>query len=250
MNKWLGLSLLMLSPVAAGDKNSAIDFYSASNQSVDIIGEAFSLKNDRLLYREYHQFNGNQHVVIYKDRDGSEFSRKTVDYSISQQAPSFTQHNQWSGETIAVDYHAGTISLNYRNSRDNTNTSEQLTSNKTLIIDAGFNRYIQNNWQALLDGKSTVFDFALADRQDLIALEIARSDCKKRLANKTSAADKVCFSIGANNRLIRWLIGSLDLVYSKDTKQLLRFTGLANINDQQGAGLKVDIHYYYPPADR
>lgn len=250
MNKWFGLSLLILSPAATCDTSAAIDFYTASNQSVDIIGEAFSLKTNQLLYREYHQFNGSQHVVTYKDSEGQEFSRKTLDYSASQQAPSFTQHNQWSGETIAVDNNDGVISLSYRNSRDNKSANEQLISKKTLIIDAGFNHYIQNNWQALVGGKATVFDFALADRQDLIALAIERSDCEQTTSNNKNVIDTVCFSIGANNRLIRWLIGSLNLVYAKDTKQLLRFTGLANINDQQGAGLKVDIHYHYPPAGR
>ena len=290
MNKLFSIGLLIIAPVISAPittsmaiANTALAprFIKTDDPNFDIVGEAFSLEDQRLLYREYHQVDGNMHVVIYRDPSGKEFSRKTIDYSFSQQAPSFKQHNHWSGETIAVDNTTGAISLSYRNASKETDSTETLITNNTLIIDAGFNRYIQNNWSALTDGKAAVFDFALADRQDLIALEIERSDCQLATANgvarsRTEATDSqpngakastqkpmvnipsstkakskantVCFSIGADNRLIRWLIGSLDLVYAQDSRQLLRFTGLANINDQQGKGLKVDIHYYYPPS--
>lgn len=246
MNKHAATCLLIIAS-AISVANTAPHFLTSDQQSFDIVGEAFSLSDQRLIYREYHQVDGNQHLVIYQDPNGKEFSRKAIDYSTSLQAPSFKQRNNWSGETISVDHKMGEVTLSYQNDRNKTDNTETLATNKPLIIDAGFHHYIQNNWLSLMDGQVTVFDFALADRQDLIALKIERSNCPSTI--KTSSPSKVCFSIGANNRFIRWLIGSLNLVYAQDTRQLLRFTGLANINDQQGKGLKVDIHYYYPSTD-
>ena len=259
MYKSIASWILIIAPnFVMASTGSSAHFFSGDDQQFDIVGEAFSLKDQRLIYREFHRVDGNHHVVIYRDPKGNEFSRKTLDFSASDQAPSFKQYNRWSDETIAADNIKGGISLSYRNNRKNIDSTETLMTNNNLIIDAGFNRYITNNWQSLTNGQAAVFDFALADRQDLIALEIEQSDCQKIPATKSSLNNKpektshntVCFSIGADNRLIRWLIGSLNLVYAKDTQQLLRFIGLGNINDQQGKGLKVDIHYHYPPKKR
>jgi hypothetical protein len=231
----------------------------------DIVGEAFSLKNRTLIYREYHRIDQDHHTVTYADPEGQVFSTKNIDYSSNDEAPAFMQFNQWSGEQVSAELTDRGLTLRYSKPEKNISKQETLANSKTLIVDAGFNHYIQNNWQALLSGQSYDFDYALADRLDLIALTIKRHACAKSPVstqtselvgkdrnnhnhnhNNHNSDNKVCFRIGAKNRLIGWLMGPLLLEYQQENQQLLRFTGLANINDSKGKGLKVDIHYYYP----
>lgn len=243
MNILPGTCCLLLAPIALNASSIDKADLFLTHSGFDIIGEAYSLKDQSLLYREYHQINNTDHLVIYRDPQDKEFSRKTLDYSPSDFAPSFKQYNQWSGELISVNNQQHTLELSYTNEEKDikkTNT-KVINASDTLIIDAGFNRYIQQNWQQIIDGEYTPFNYALADRQDIVKLAIEHADCQQPVEKS-----QTCFSLGVNNRLLRWLIGSLNLVYDKESKQLMRFTGLANINDQDGKGLKVDIQYYYP----
>jgi len=217
----------------------------ASTPNADVIGDAYSLDENILLYREYHyRQSATQYQVIYKDLNDITFSQKQLDYTDSPVAPSFQQHNDWSHEKISVQNQQQYVRLSYKNLDKERVKTLAPPDGTTLVIDAGFHSYIQQHWQALLSGQTMTFIYAVASRQELLTFIAKARPCSFREASLNTAT--ACFVIKAKNPIIHWLVDELQLVYHSDTRQLLQFSGLTNINDHKGKGVRATIRYHYP----
>ena len=110
-----------------------------------------------------------------------------------------------------------------------------------MVIDAGFDYFIRENWQDLLASKQLKFYFLAPVRQSLVKLRMQQKPCSY------GSDTHVCFSINPANWIVRLLLDPIELGYDRHTQQLSRYRGLANISDADGNGFRVDIHYSYSP---
>lgn len=230
------------------------------------IGYAYDLDTQELLYTEHHTYlTPTLHEVQYKEVDGELFATKTIDYKHSYFAPDFTQHNLRNGEKIDIKRKARSendtkhkdqvqYQVQYQESSKETLQKETINYSPKLIIDAGFDHFITENWQVLNSGKEMTIDYLIPSLQDYYELTIKEETCKSKSQNESQH----CFSISASSFFISLFSNQLKLSYSKNSStknnsednnreniKLMGFQGRSNISDSKGNYQDVNIIYQY-----
>lgn len=239
----LGVSVLFLFALGA--------MASTPENAPQIVGEAFDLQSHELLYRELHcrQPRDQTQRVIYRNAMHDIIASKLLDYSTGRTTPSFVQRNLHTRESIAVELRSGKITTSIT-SDDSTGTENTVNTpvptDSPLVIDAGFDHFVLDNWDALLAGDTKRFYFPLPGLESLVLLRVASSDC-----DYVSSSDQ-CFRLELDNWLLRIAVAPIELGYDAQRKRLQRYRGLSNIGNGEGQGLVVDIQYRYEhlPASR
>ena len=216
----------------------------AKEVSVRVVGAAFDLDSTAPLYTETHCVSDNAltHDVLYRDMEQELIAHKVLNYSSGPLTPSFVQHNFYSQEVIAVELRQDQLIMTVK-AAGNPEPHEFLfpvsQASMPIVIDAGFDNFVTQNWNALVGGQSKQFQFPFAARESLVDLRIKAGRCS--YSNETDQ----CFILRLDNWLIGRLVSSIELGYDPILKRLTRFRGLSNIGDAEGAGQSVDIRYRY-----
>lgn len=206
-------------------------------------------QNSQEAYREYHfQISPYNVLVIYREPDGTLFAIKSLNFNnrSNPQAPNLSstpdveQINLRNGEYFSSvfikegqHYH-----LHYRERFDDSIRYEVLAQNNSgdpLVIDAGFDRLIYQQWQLLIKNEGT-FDYLLLPQQDKFRLKIANTECM--------LTDHTCFRVVVDNWLLAMLSQPLNLEYDSQ-KRLRGFEGKSNISDKLGNYPRVTITYQH-----
>lgn len=210
------------------------------------IGEAFDLNTNKPLYSETHCVSGDAltREVIYKDPENQLIAYKVLRYDTGSNTPSYVQHNVHSQDSIAVELEQERQEIIFTATDANRPEQPSVASVKPsaalpVVIDAGFDAFVRENWQSLVAGESKQFQFPFAARESLVELSIASASCS--YATDTEQ----CFSLELNNWLLNMLADPIELGYDAKLQRLTRFRGISNISDGQGEALAVDIHYRY-----
>lgn len=216
----------------------------AKEVSVRVVGAAFDLDSTAPLYTETHCVSDNAltHNVLYRDMEQELIAHKVLNYSSGPLTPSFVQHNFYSQEVIAVELRQDQLIMTVK-AAGNPEPQEFLfpvsQASMPIVIDAGFDNFVTQNWNALVGGQSKQFQFPFAARESLVDLRVKAARCS--YSNETDQ----CFILRLDNWLIGRLVSSIELGYDPVLKRLTRFRGLSNIGDAKGAGQSVDIRYRY-----
>ncbi len=216
----------------------------AKEVSVTVIGAASDLDSMAFLYTETHCISdvGQTHDVLYRDEEDKLIAHKVLDYSSGPLTPSFIQYNFYSEQLIGVELNQKHLIMTVK-ARGDVEPQEFLfvvsEVSMPIVIDAGFDNFVIENWSALVDGQIKEFQFPFASRESLIDLRIAATRCS--YANETDQ----CFALRLDNWLLGKLVSPIELGYDPSLKRLIRFRGLSNIGDSTGAGQAVDIRYRY-----
>ncbi|MDH5353700.1 MAG: hypothetical protein OEY09_04570 [Gammaproteobacteria bacterium] len=208
------------------------------------VGEAYSINSNELLYRETHCQSDDKlkRDVLYQSPDGESIAHKSIDYGNGFSTPSFKQTNFQTREETEVKVENNIVTLSF------TNANRELTkktieknafSDLPMVIDAGFDAYIRENWDSLVSGEQQQFQFPLVTRSALIELQVSASNCSFESKNSQ------CFKLEMSNWFYRMLASPIELGYEPSQKRLIRYRGLSNIEGETGTGLDVDIRYYY-----
>lgn len=244
MNKKLKFSQLI---VLIGFFFPAIS-HSGDSLYEQVVGNATDLQSAKSLYREVHCGAANELVsdVFYQSTEGNLIAHKSLDYKSGRTTPSFIQAYTLSQERIDVQFDQTTLTMSMIN-RDGKESNQQYQvstlDDLPVVIDAGFDIFIQDNWPTLMSDKTIGFQFPLVSRNQLISLQIKKSVCQYE-----TNTDQ-CFTLEPSNWLFRMLASPIELGYDLTLMRLNRYRGLSNINDADGAGLVVDIKYQYQQAD-
>jgi len=220
----------------------AISVPALAQQSQVVIGEAFDIDSQQLIYVEKHRYvEGNQHEVKYYDPNGKLFAEKRLSYGQYEQAPAFEQVNSLRGEWIKVTSEGDRIKVQYREESGAVVFDKRIKVNEHLLVDAGFDRYVKMHWDKLLSNASMKIDYLVPSRLTTVGFEVGRVNC---LAN--TRADAVCFAITPTSWFVSLAVDPITVAYDPDTRNLLRFNGRGNIASSDGKYQTVDIRYQYP----
>lgn len=217
-------------------------FAVAEQEMADLVGEARDLRSGELLYVESHFYDndGRNHRVIYEAPNGEILARKQLDYSRSFMQPAVKQSNQLCGEELEVAHEEDgeSIALRYRDKAGARVQTASLSA-KQLVIDAGFDAYVQEQWSALQQGRKIDFDYLVPSRLASYSFALQATDCP-------AAEEGInCMSIEPSSWWMRVLVDPITLSYDAASRRLLGFRGLGNIADASCDYLQVDIDYSY-----
>jgi hypothetical protein len=213
--------------------------YSAELTIVDVQGRAFDLESGKLVYQEFHcdDPDQNQTVVEYYDVADKKILSKWLDYKTGFLTPSMVQLDVVSKQTVAMSLVENSINM------DGDNFSKpvflKIDTDLPLVIDAGFDHFIRDYWNELIAGRRLEFQFPVVARQSIFNFEITASNCQY-----DSQQDQ-CFSMKPGNWFLSALLDPIELGYDPVSRRLKRYRGLSNVEDKNGAGYEVDIHYQY-----
>ncbi|MEJ2045637.1 MAG: hypothetical protein P8X74_11785 [Reinekea sp.] len=215
---------------------------SATALSVDakpsVIGEAYDPESGRLLYREEHRFySATKHEVLYQTADGEVFANKQLDYSRSDMTPAFSMTNQWSGETIDIQWQNSDLTGRYVSRLKEIERGLKtiaISRSEPLVIDAGFDGFIRHNWTQLMTGQRIVFEYIIPTRLVSVPLAIQLTH---------QEAERYQFTINAKSRLLNLFVQPIVLQYNSQ-RSLVMFNGRSNIADHSGQYLDVVIHFH------
>ena len=240
MNKKIKLSLFLALPLllCMTQSHATDQFYQ------QVIGEASGLQNGESLYKEIHCGTENELAsdVYYESNDGALIAHKTLNYQLGLTTPSFTQTYAQNQEKVKVEMDHKTLMMSMT-ARDGKEINQAYKVSELgqipVVIDAGFDVFIRDNWEKLVSGNTKTFQFPLVSQAQLITLRV-----KKALCQYETKTDQ-CFALEPSNWLFRMLASPIELGYDSILMRLNRYRGLANINNANGDGLVVDIRYQY-----
>jgi hypothetical protein len=209
----------------------------ASFASADFIGYAYDLETQEFLYTEHHSYPApNKHQVLYKEANGSVFATKSLDYQHSAYAPDFVQENKRNGEQISSQKDDNDIIIRYKEDDTSSLKQDTIAYSSNLIIDAGFDHFITQNWDVLITGKAMTIDYVIPSRLDYYELTVEKETCEIN--------GHYCFSISASSFFISLFSSQLKLTYN-EAATLVSFQGRSNICDAEGNYQDVNIFYQY-----
>lgn len=213
-----------------------------------VVGKAYDIDTGKLLYLEQHRYlkeesKGMRHEVRYLDPDGQQIAYKVLNYQHSEQAPEFEQSNALRGEWIKVtEPKQGELEVQYREKSDSVVFDKTFKRTDHLLVDAGFDRYVKNNWQALnTANKLMKIDYLVPSRQTTIGFQVSKAECLP-----DTPEPSVCFSLAPQSWWVSLAVDPIIVAYEPNSHNLLRFSGRGNIASQTGKYQSVDIYYQYP----
>lgn len=218
---------------------------SVANENYAVTGNAYNVNNNLLVYSEYYtDMNHNREVTVnYAKPDGTIFATKTLFYTGDVTQPEFELHDKRDDEKVSARFVDGRLVLSH--SLNYSTNEKTIMDNASMVIDAGFDAFIQQNWEKLTSGKKETFMFALPTRVDTVRLQAREVAADKTpLANNKNPADWRYFVITPANRFASIFADPIYLAYSPE-KYLMRYQGRSNLDDDKGGAWDVRIEYQY-----
>ena len=225
----------------------------SNNTNADIVGTAYG-QDGTVLYCELYIAQENNNLLVhYTNVDGQRFAEKHLAFANDEFRPSVKQvdsrFNEIRSVTRSEDANA-IFSVLYQESATAPQKTSTLEGTDSLIIDAGFDRFVVASLASLLAGESIGFDFLSIVHGKSYSLKIAQTDLdncmnatQRNIAN--AAIERACFKVDSTNSFANLFIKPIYLLYDVSQAQLLRFVGQVNVLSEQGKSQRATIDYQY-----
>lgn len=216
------------------------------------IGTAWSFDGASILYREYHYAEDPAHDlptrVLYRKPNDELIAEKSIDYSASVISPAISQKDYRNNSVVTtehpLDSGARLIRVGYQAHDSERLRSRDVTSRDSLIVDAGFDPYVRQNWDALTGGQSVTTSFLVPARLDSVRISVSPTETEDCRA---AAAPVYCFVIRPAGmlRMVSWFVDPIYIAYHPESRRLKSYAGLSNLRDDAGDPVNVLIRFEY-----
>ncbi|MEO7324430.1 MAG: hypothetical protein ABIW82_06350 [Dokdonella sp.] len=195
-----------------------------------------------VLYTESHwisEFQGRRELfVLFECPDGRPFARKHVRAAGLAQAPSFVLDDARTGYQEGVrDSSGGSREVFVRTVEDQPEKSASLKSVPGLVVDAGFDSFVREHWDALATGAPQHLDFLLPSRLQSYPFNLRLVD------------DEWIDGIPVRRFLLQldawyaFAIPPIRFAYATDSRTIREYEGTSNLRDHSGKRLNVRIQF-------
>lgn len=194
-------------------------------------GLAYPAGGGGLVYREVHWLyrdgGVDARLVMYRCPDGRAFARKTLREVAGPSAPDFEFVDARSGYREGVRSRGGTREVFYRDRAGAREVARPLPKAAGLVVDAGFDRFVQAHWARLGRGQVTA-PFLVPSRFQTVDI---------RVGDATEARERGRPVRRMGMVLAGWrglVVPRIELTYDVAERRLLRFTGPGTVRDARG----------------
>lgn len=212
-------------------------------------GTAVDAEDGRVLYLESHFLalegaSVRERLVLYRCADGTPFARKRVaEIFESPWLPEFDMTDARLGYREGVDAKDNTIEVFVQEPGAAAVARETLDDAPAdLVGDAGFDRFVQDNWDKLVAGETVHFKFLVPSRLDYLGFKV-RQIGEERIDERPVRVFRL-----ALGGLLGLIVSGIDVSYDADSRILMRFQGLSNVRDPDGENYVARIDF--PPTAR
>lgn len=207
------------------------------------IGEARSLADGRVLYREEHllqrdaQGEPSQRLVLYRCPDGAAFGRKTLTYGDNPVVPTFRMEDARWGYVEQLEAGPEGLTISVQRPGEAPQTGVIAVDDANLVADAGYDEFVRRRWDELSTGDKVRLDFVVPSRLTYYGFAVQ----KQREERVDDSAVKV-FSLGLSG-FFGMFLPKIEVAYDAETRELRRFVGLTNIRDVEGDNVEARINF-------
>lgn len=229
------LALTLLLSGANADKADTVSF----------LARAYDMDTGKYIYSEHHKqtWNGDNLVagdVYYRGTSGKTFVYKRLNYAGWEEAPSFYMRDYRDGYQEGVTRRGSAFTIFYREKKEEELKSKTRKTSGNIVIDAGFDNFIRNNWNDLTSGATKQIQFAVPSQQDFYPFNI------KMAGSSTVKGKSVTkFRLTLDNTLYRLFAEDIIVYYYNDSKRLYSYEGISNINSPEGEKYRARIYFQY-----
>lgn len=213
-------------------------------QSRSFIGYAYDIKTNKLLYTENHTMYFDKgkiikSVLVYKDPSGNIIAERNSDYSKYPQIPLFETKDLRRNYIEGSIYGEDGVRVYYIE-KNKKNISKAFTINSNVALDSGFHFFIQNNFDSLLKGNKLIVKFIVPSQLSIIEFVVYKT---KELIFENRKCVQFIFEV--NNMFFKLLLSPIYLIYDIETKDLMQYTGISNLYDENNKAYNVNIIFKY-----
>ena len=174
----------------------------------------------------------------YENPRGELIAEKLVRYGESPLAPSFAMTDFRIGLREGAEVQAEQVEL-FSGPVTERDRSRSVKRPDLAVIDAGFDAFMRENFDQIVEGRSLEFDFAVPAARRFFKFQLMPAG---RFDYDGTAA--LLIKMKPASRLLRLVVDPIDLVYDLDGR-LLEFRGLSNVCDEKGDRYEARIVFDY-----
>lgn len=210
-------------------------------------GYAYDLETGELVYSERHErsYSGNEMVgghVTYLDPAGKVIAEKSLEFK-HPTAPVFEMNDsRISYQEGLKQEGAGWVTYKMEPGTGELQ-SKPVELKGEPVADAGFDRYIVQQWDALSSGERMTFDFIVPSQLRAIDFRVEKVGEEEREGRKLMHLE-----LRPDGFLLRNLVSPIQLYYDSETRNLVEYQGISNVRKLNGKGYKARI--VFPLAER
>ena len=207
-------------------------------------GHAYDTRSGALIYTEHHQEwwkDGRilRDTVTYRSPDDIIIAEKHVDFRNGEHAPDFLLRNVVTGHSEAARQASEMLSVRFQEATGQPERTELLHRPEDAIVDAGFDRFIESNWEALTRGEVFIRPFLVPSRLEFMDFQIRRID-------GGGDGERVTFNLSIDSALLQLFVPSITVVYDTSRRTLVAYHGISNMRDTEGGNMEVKIRFNHP----
>lgn len=208
-------------------------------------GDAVDLDSGKKLYTDNHEeyYSGDTHqysIIKYKDPSGKVFAEKKIYFTKKATLPDFKLIDSRDGYEEGAELSGNKITLNFKKNKNSKLTTKQITLPANPVIDGGFDYYVRENWDELKAGKTKVFNFFSPSQLDYFKFVVRKIKETPHLGREA-----LHLKMEVDNLLLKAFVRPISMIYDAETKRILHYEGMSNINNEQGKSYNVRITYAY-----
>jgi hypothetical protein len=206
-------------------------------------GEAFDLKTGKRLYYDHHEefYENGKHIysiIQYKDVNGKVFAKKRIVFQKNGPRADFKLEDFRDGYIEGAEVNGDQIKFIYRKNGKEDIKEAVITAPNNAVLDGGFDFFVRENWDFILAGNKKLLNICAPSQQDCFKFIVYKTGEGKR-----KDTDVIYMTVELNNPILAVFVKPILLVYAKDTKKLLQYDGISNINNEDGKSHVVRITY-------
>jgi hypothetical protein len=207
-------------------------------------GAAVDLKTRRPVYTERHQETVVNGVRVglrstYVGPDGTVWATRRVDFSKNPMVPDFEFEDYRSGYRLGAESRGGdSVRFFERDGATAPLVEKVVRIPGTAVVDAGFNNFVQLNWETIASGRRMYFNFGAPFAMDYYGFRVYK-DGERTEGNRRFMTVK----LDIDNFVIRLFLDPIVLTYDMDARRLVAYEGISNILDDEGESYVVRISY-------
>lgn len=206
-------------------------------------GIAKDKSSNEFIYKEIHDeiFSNGKHVqtiTSFVCENDNEFAKRNLDFSKSFQQPTYLLVDSRTGLMESITPIGDNVyEIQYQKNHKSKLKSKRLKVPDPAIVDGGFNYFIKENWEKIVDNQKLYFNFLSPAFQDYFSFQIFKVDSNQENMNL------VKLRMESRQVFLRLLMKPIFVYYDTDTKQIVKYEGISNIRDLDGNSYKALLHY-------
>jgi hypothetical protein len=212
-------------------------------ESNSYFGVAFDQKTGQKVYTDNHNetLDGSTHIssrIEYKDPTGKIIAKKNISFLKNSSLPDFKLEDLRDGYIEGGEIVEGKYKLIYRKNKNEPIQEKILEIAPKSVADGGFDQFIKENWVDLLAGKKIKFQFYAPSQLDSFNFYV-----KKVKQAEYEGRDSLFVKMEMDNLLLNIFIPPIFITYDIQTRRIVYYEGISNINNSSGKSYFVKLPY-------